>query len=111
MSYGNQLRSVPAKDVNGLTTATGETVTGAGSFFQGFGESKLTVGLNLKAALSFELSAFRSNTTGIEVGFLTELFPQKIIIVPNTLPGADPADGNRNFFTSGYVTLFFGSKK
>lgn len=111
VSYGNQLRSVPANQVNGLTTATGETVTGAGSFFQGFGQSEFTFGLNLKAALSFELSAFRTNTTGLEIGFLTELFPKKIIIVPNTAPGGSPADGNRNFFTSGYVTLFFGSKK
>ena len=111
VSYGNQLRSVPASQVNGLTTATGETVTGSGSFFQGFGESKLTVGLNVKAALSFELSAFRTNTAGVEIGFLAELFPQKIVIIPNTTPGSDRTDGNRNFFTSGYITLFFGSKK
>ncbi len=111
VSYGNQLRSVPASQVNGQVTQTGETVTGSGSFFQGFGQSRVTVGLNLKAALSFELSAFRTNTTGVEIGFLTELFPEKIIIVPNTTPGGNRAEGNRNFFTSGYITLFFGSKK
>lgn len=111
VSYGNSSRSVPASQVNGFATATGETVTGAGNFFQGFGQSTFTVGLNVKTALSFELSAFRSNTTGVEIGFLTELFPQKIVIIPNSEPGGERAIGNRSFFTSGYITLFFGSKK
>ena len=111
VSYGNQTRTVPASQVNGFATATGETVTGAGGFFQGIGQSKLTVGLNVKAALSFELSAFRNNTTGIEIGFLTEVFPSKIVIIPNTDPAGKREDGNRSFFTSGYITLFFGSKK
>ena len=108
---GNVTRQVPASQVNGVTTPTGEQVIGKGNFFQGLGESKLTVGLNIKAALSFELSAFRTNTTGLEIGFLTEIFPNRVIIIPNTAPGANRADGNRSFFTSGYITLFFGSKK
>ena len=111
VQFGNNTRSVPASQVNGSSTPTGEVVTGAGSIFQGFGESKLTVGLNIKAALSFELSAFRTNTTGVEIGFLSEIFPQKIIIIPNTSAGGNRTDGNRNFFTSAYLTLFFGSKK
>ena len=111
VTSGNTTRQVPASQVNGFATVQGEAVTGAGSFFQGFGESKLTVGLNVKAALSFELSAFRNNTTGVEIGFLTEVFPNRVVIIPNTTPGAQREDGNRNFFTSGYITLFFGSKK
>lgn len=111
-SNGNNTRQVPASQVNGSTTpVTGETVVGKGSFFQGLGESKLTVGLNIKAALSFELSAFRTNTTGVEIGFLTEVFPNRILIIPNTTPGSDRTSGNRSFFTSGYITLFFGNKK
>lgn len=86
-------------------------IVGAGKFFDGFGESKLTVGLHLKTAVSFELSAFRNNTTGIEVGFLAEVFPKTIVILPNTDPSINPEVGNRSFFTSGYVTLFFGTKK
>lgn len=111
VSFSNSTRQVPASQVNGFTTPAGEAVTGKGNFFQGIGESKLTVGLNVKAALSFELSAFRTNTTGIEVGFLAEAFPNKIVIIPNSIPGGNRTDGNRNFFTSGYITLFFGSKK
>ena len=111
VSYGSSTRTVPASQVNGFATVTGETVTGAGGFFQGLGQSKLTVGLNLKAALSFELSAFRTNTTGVEIGFLTEIFPNKIVIIPNPDPNGPRSGGNRSFFTSGYITLFFGSKK
>lgn len=86
-------------------------IIGAGKFFEGVGESKLTVGLHLKTAVSFELSAFRNNTTGIEIGFLAEAFPKTIVILPNTDPNVNPEAGNRSFFTSGYVTLFFGTKK
>ena len=111
VSFGNTSRTVPASQVNGFQTPTGETVTGAGGFFQGFGESKLSVGLNVKAALSFELSTFRSNTTGIEIGFLAEAFPNKILIIPNRSATGNREDGNRSFFTSAYLTLFFGSKK
>lgn len=111
VSYGNTSRTVPASQVNGFSTATGETVTGAGGFFQGLGQSKLTLGLNVKAALSFELSAFRNNTTGIEIGFLAEMFPNKVVIIPNNNPNGNRTDGNRSFFTSAYLTLFFGSKK
>ncbi len=111
VTYGNNTRQVPASQVNGSLTPTGEVVSGKGNFFQGLGESKITVGLNIKAAVSFELSAFRTNTTGVEIGFLTEVFPNRIVIIPNTASGGNRADGNRNFFTSAYITLFFGSKK
>ena len=111
VSSGNNTRQVPASQINGSTTPTGESVVGKGSLFQGLGESKFTVGLNIKAALSFELSAFRTSTTGVEIGFLTEVFPNRVVIIPNTTPGGNRADGNRNFFTSGYITVFFGNKK
>jgi hypothetical protein len=111
VTSGNTSRNVPVSQLNGSTTAMGEVITGAGGFFQGLGESKLTLGLNVKAALSFELSAFRANTTGVEVGFLAEAFPNKIVIIPNNSPNGNRSDGNRSFFTSAYITLFFGSKK
>ena len=95
-------------DANGVR----KNVIDKGGFFEGFGQSKFTVGLNVKTAVSFELSAFRNNTTGVEIGFLTEIFPQKIVIIPNADPRLGGKDiGNRSFFTSGYITLFFGSKK
>ncbi len=81
---------------------TGEFI-GAGSFFQGFGKTKIVPGLHVKAALSFELSAFRENVTGLEIGFLTEAYTRK----PEIMLQAE----NRNFFTSGYLTIYFGNKK
>jgi hypothetical protein len=80
-----------------------ELIIGSGSFFQGFDKVKIVPGLHVKAALTFELSAFRENMTGLEIGFLAEAFSRKIIIMP--------AAENRSFFTSGYVTLYFGNKK
>jgi hypothetical protein len=94
----NRTRSVAASKL-----PPGANVTGAGNFFQGFGESQLTLGLHVKAAASFELSAFRNNTTGVELGTLIEIFPRTIPIMANT--------SNRSFYTSAYVTLFFGTKK
>ncbi len=78
-------------------------IIGAGSFFAGFDKAKLVPGAHLKAALSFELSAFRENMTGIEIGFVAEAFSRQIIIVPQAQ--------NRSFFTSGFVTLYYGLKK
>jgi hypothetical protein len=78
-------------------------VIGAGSFFQGFGQTKVVPGLHLKTAMSFELSAFRDNVTGIEIGFIAEAFTRKIQIMAYA--------ENRSVYTSGYITLYFGSKK
>ncbi|MCP1382555.1 hypothetical protein GVN20_07865 [Runella sp. CRIBMP] len=78
-------------------------ILGAGNIMQGIGQSKIVPGVNAKIAFSFELSAFRSNLTGLEIGFLTELFSKAPVIIPFA--------ENRSLFTSGYVTLFFGNKK
>ena len=109
VTSGNVARTIPASQVN--TSPTNEVVTGAGGFFQGLDKSTLTVGLHVKAALSFELSTFRTNTTGIEIGFLAEAFPNKVVIIPSQGPNTNREDGNRSIFTSAYLTLFFGSKK
>ena len=108
VTAGNSTRQIPYSQAY----SGAENIVGSGSFFKGLGESTLTVGLHAKVAVSFELSAFRSNTTGVEIGFLSEIFPKTIVIIPNLDPTAGGREvGNRNFFTSGYVTLFFGSKK
>jgi hypothetical protein len=101
----NRTRIVAASTLTGAAgkPGTGAQPTGSGGFFRGFGQSQLAVGANIKAALNFELSAFRNNTTGLEIGFVAELFPQSITIMTNA--------EKRSFYSSGYVTLFFGSKK
>jgi hypothetical protein len=57
----------------------------------------------LKAALNFELDAFRQSNISLEIGFLAEAYTQKVNIMA--------LSENRNLFTSGYVTVFFGGKK
>jgi hypothetical protein len=90
----------PVKHANSSST-TG--IVGAGGFFQGFGQTKIVPGIHIKTALSFELSAFRENVTGIEIGFIAEQYTRKIDIMAY-------AD-NRSLYTSGYITLYFGNKK
>lgn len=91
------IRTIPYVD------ARPGSVVGPGSFFQGFGKTKIVPGLHVKAALNFELSAFRNNMTGVEVGFLAEAFTRKIELM-------DLAQ-NKSFYTSGYIALYFGNKK
>lgn len=94
-NVGGVIRTVP------YTPSTG--VVGVGSFFQGFGKTKIVPGLHFKAALNFELSAFRNNMTGVEVGFLAEAYTRKIELMA--------AAQNKSIYTSGYIALYFGSKK
>lgn len=78
-------------------------IAGSGGFFEGFGSAKITPGVNLKAALNFELDAFRQSNISLEIGFLAEAYAKKIDIMAS--------NDNRSVFTSGYLTLFFGGKK
>lgn len=78
-------------------------IVGSGGFFEGFGNSEIVPGVNLKAALNFELDAFRQSNISLEIGFLVEAYTKQI----NIMAIAE----NRSVFTSGYVTIFFGGKK
>jgi hypothetical protein len=79
------------------------SIAGSGGFFDGIGDISMVPGVNLKAALNFELDAFRQSNISLEVGFLAEAYSQKV----NMMAFAE----NKNFFTSGYITVFFGGKK
>ncbi len=79
------------------------SIAGSGGFFDGLGNSSIVPGVNLKAALNFELDAFRQSNISLEVGFLAEAYSQKV----DMMAFAE----NKNFFTSGYITVFFGGKK
>ncbi len=82
---------------------TPNNIAGSGGFFEGLGEATVVPGVNLKAALNFELDAFRQSNISLEIGFLAEAYTQKVNIMA--------LSENRNLFTSGYVTVFFGGKK
>ena len=82
---------------------TPNNIAGSGGFFEGLGEATVVPGINLKAALNFELDAFRQSNISLEIGFLAEAYTQKVNIMA--------LSENRNLFTSGYITVFFGGKK
>ncbi|HYG39416.1 MAG TPA: hypothetical protein VD908_12385 [Cytophagales bacterium] len=76
---------------------------GTGGILQGLDESQVKIGLNLKAALSFEFGTFKSSVAGFEAGFLVEGFPEKI----NLMPTAE----KRAVFTSAFFTLYYGKRR
>ncbi|MEX2513558.1 MAG: hypothetical protein WD398_11675 [Cyclobacteriaceae bacterium] len=78
-------------------------VLGPGRLFEGIGNSELAIGGNLKAAMSFEFGFFKSNVTGVELGYLLEGFTKEIPLMPTT--------ENRQIFQSVYFTLFYGFRR
>jgi hypothetical protein len=78
-------------------------ILGTGQLLEGIGQSKLAIGGMAKAALHFEFGVFKSNATGLEVGYQLEGFQKKISLIQT-------AD-NKQFFQSAYFTLFFGFRK
>ena len=78
-------------------------IIGTGGILEGIGKSDVTIGLNIKASVSFEFSTFKSSVSGFEAGFLAEAFPKEIIIIP----GAE----NSQIFTSAFITFLFGTRR
>lgn len=83
-------------------------ILGSGGFFQGFSQSKIMLGINAKAAVNFELSAFRNNMTGLEIGVVAEGFGKTVPIMATINPESEI---NRSYFVSGYITLYFGTRR
>lgn len=82
---------------------TREKILGPGRIFQGVGESKIVPGLNLKAALNFELGIFKSQVTGFEAGILVDSYARKIDMMAKAK--------NQSVFPTLFLTLFFGNRK
>lgn len=78
-------------------------ILGTGRLLEGVGQSELALGGMAKAALYFEFGVFKSNATGLEVGYQVEGFQKKIPLILR--------EQNRQFFQSTYFTLFFGFRK
>ncbi|UZD20959.1 hypothetical protein PBT90_15385 [Algoriphagus halophytocola] len=78
-------------------------ILGTGRLFEGLGESEFAFGGNLKAAISFEFGVFRSNATGLELGYMLEGFTKEIPLIPTT--------ENRQLFQSAYFTFFYGFRQ
>lgn len=80
-----------------------EEIMGTGNLFQGLFESGVTVGLNIKSSLAFEFGTFKSNVTGIELGFLIDAYIETVEIVP--------AAKNSAIFPTAFITFFYGSRR
>lgn len=78
-------------------------VTGPGRIFEGIGNSELAIGAHAKAAIAFEFGVFKSNVTGLELGYLFEGYNKEIELMPTV--------ENRQFYHSVYFTLFYGFRK
>jgi hypothetical protein len=78
-------------------------INGTGRLFEGIGESKIVPGLNVKAAVNFELGTIKSQVTGFEAGFLVDGYSKKIEIMPGTK--------NYSVYPTVFLTLFYGSRK
>jgi len=80
-----------------------QNIIGTGGLLQGIGESQIKIGVNLKAALSFEFGTFKNSISGFETGFMLEAFTEEIPLVP--------AAENRAIFPSVYISLIYGSRR
>jgi hypothetical protein len=80
-----------------------EYILGSGRLFEGLGESNVTFGGNLKAALNFELGTFKTQVTGFEAGFLLDAYVKKIEMVPTAK--------NYSTYPTLFITFFYGSRK
>jgi hypothetical protein len=78
-------------------------IIGTGRLFEGVGDSKITPGGNLKAAINFELGTVKSQVTGFEAGFLLDAYSKNIELMSSTK--------NYSVFPTVFLTLFYGSRK
>lgn len=80
-----------------------EKIAGTGYLFQGVQDSKVRVGANLKAGLSFELGTLKSSVTGVEIGALLDAYTEKI----DLMAGVE----NKSIFPTAYITIFYGTRR
>jgi hypothetical protein len=78
-------------------------IAGTGRLFEGLGDSKITPGANLKAALNFELGTMKSQVTGFEAGFLLDAYVKSIELMPSAK--------QYSVYPTLFITLFYGSRK
>jgi hypothetical protein len=80
-----------------------QRILGTGRLFEGLSDSKIVPGINLKAAINFELGTIKSQVTGFEAGFLVDAYSKKIELVPTAK--------NYAVYPTFFITLFYGARK
>lgn len=78
-------------------------ILGPGRVFEGVGGSEVAFGANAKVAVNFEFGVFKSNVTGLELGYQLEGFTREIPLMPTT--------ENNQVFQSVYFTFFYGFRR
>lgn len=78
-------------------------MTDHGDLLEGLGRSKIRPGINLKAALNFEMGISKRSLTGFEIGFLVDAYGKKIPLVPT--------GKNQSVFPTVFLTVFYGNRK
>jgi len=81
------------------------SISGSGKLFQGIGESKIILGANVKAGVSFEFGVFKNSVTGFEAGFLIDAYTRNVLIMD------DNNAINKSIFPTSFITVFWGSRK
>ncbi len=97
---GGQKFSVP---FNPVLYSDDSRIVGADAIYKGILESKIINGIHLKTALNFDISTFRENASGIEIGLNTEVFTRR--------PEIMAYSKSPSFYFAPYLTLYFGTKK
>jgi hypothetical protein len=79
-------------------------ILGSGGFFNGLGQTEVKMGIHGKIGLDFELSRsqYDRSVTGIETGFIFELFPDGVDLFPTQ-------NGN-SFFSAVFINFYFGKR-
>ena len=84
-------------------------ILGAASASTGLDQCKVVPGFHIKPALSFEMGKFNGNVTGLEIGALVEAFTEKMIILQT--PDNSPSIQNKQFFSSVFLTVYYGFRR
>lgn len=101
--YGNSASSYVTVPYNANTTNSYFKTYGSTGFFDGLLNSKMVLGLSMKVSCLFEFGAFSHNLTGAEIGFMTEAFSKKIIIMDK--------QENKSVFFSAFLNIYFGVRE
>jgi hypothetical protein len=82
-----------------------ENIAGPGRPFEGLfsKDTDLRYGINLKAAINFELGTTKNQVTGFEAGFLLDAYAKKVELMA--------AGRQYSVFPTFFFTLFYGSRK
>lgn len=80
-----------------------EQIVGSGRLFEGIGDSKIIPGINLKAAMNFELGTVKTQVTGFEAGFLVDAYAKTTELMA--------VSKNYSVFPTFFITLFYGTRK